>query len=388
MRLSYSQIEWFLRCPYVYKCLFIDKERIPKNKEAAFGGILHEVMEYIYKNKPFIPTLTESLQFYEKQWQSGNLFPLFTNEEQENVYFKEGLSIIKDYYGQNNIEETDVLSVERFFEVPVEDRERGELHLLTGRIDRIDKTKNGIEIIDYKTSKVLKTNREVTRDLQLALYYLGVWHLWPDLIERYSDNVRVSLYFLRHGENISVKKTKEELEKTKEELLNYIRHIEDAIKTNSFEAKPSPLCAKEPYSRLCPFFKDQYRTQKPPLPNKQEVSEAVKGYVQLKEQEKSLKQQIAALNKIIHFYLDGEGLEGIYDGELGIARSQSPLYEIDIAALKMVLESLGRWEDVLEVSSAKLAKIARELPIEYRKKIEEVKKIKGINRSLRIKRLP
>lgn len=386
MRLSYSQIEWFLRCPYVYKCIFIDKARIPKNENAAFGGILHEVMQNMYARVPFIPTLTESLQFYEKQWSARLLPSYFANMVQEQVYFKEGLRIIQNYYKQNNTEETSVMSVERFFEVPIEDKERGKIHLLTGRIDRIDKAANNLEIIDYKTGKALKTNAQVAQDLQLSLYHLAVQSLWPDLVMRYHGNISVSLYFLRHGEKISVKKTEDELEKTKRELIEYIRLIEDAIATNSFEPKHSSLCSMEPYSRFCPFFSDKYRVNKPPLLNKQEVNNAVKSYVELKEQEKTVKKQIAELNGVIHNYLDGEKLESIFDGDLGITRSQSPLYAIDVPAIKALLKSLGRWEEVLEISKTKLAKLKKELPQEYREKIDKAQIQKGITKSLRIKK--
>lgn len=387
MRLSYSQIEWFLRCPYVYKCIFIDKEPVSKGKDAAFGGILHEVMQNMYAQTPFIPTLTQSMQFYEKQWDKRSLPSFFANAMEEQVYFKEGLNIIQDYYRQHGGEEVSIMSVERFFEVPIKDSKRGKIHLLTGRIDRIDKKANRLEIIDYKTGKTLRTNAQVSQDLQLSLYHLGVGALWPDLIERYRGNIFVSLYFLRHGEKISVKKQEEELEKTKKELIDYIGRIEDAIAKNSFEPKASFLCAREPYSRLCPFFKDRYRVNKPPLPNKQEVGDGVKAYIRLKEQEKALKKQITELSAMIHFYLDEEKLESIFDENIGITRSQSPLYTIDVPAIKAILESLGRWDEVLEISKTKLTKLKKELPKEYRKKIDEAQIKKGTTKSLRIKNI-
>lgn len=387
MRLSYSQIEWFLRCPYVYKCIFIDKEPVPKGKHAAYGGILHEVMQNMYTRAPFIPTLTQSMQFYEKQWDKRLLPSFFANAIEERVYFKEGLSVIQDYYRRHGGDEVSVMSIERFFEVPIKDSKRGKIHLLTGRIDRIDKTANSLEIIDYKTGKTLKTNAQVAQDLQLSLYHLGVQSLWPDLIERYSGNVYVSLYFLRHGEKISVKKAQYELEKTKKDLVEYIGRIEDAVATNSFEPKPSSLCAQEPYSRLCPFFKDKYRVNKPSLPNKQEVGDGVKTYIKLKEQEKALKKQISQLSATIHLYLDEEKLESIFDGDIGITRSQSPLYTIDTPVIKVILESLGRWEEVIEISKTKLTKLKKELPQEYRKKIDEAQIKKGTTKSLRIKNI-
>lgn len=387
MRLSYSQLEWFLRCPYLYKYQFIDKHTLPKGKDAAFGGLLHRALEELYKRKPIIPTLTELLSFYEEEWQKRSLHSYFANDVEANVHFKEGMRVLKDFYESNDIGGTRILALEQFFDVPVQDRETGRTHILSGRIDRIDKTKEGIEIIDYKTSRVLKSEKQTSDDLQLSLYHLGMSFLWPEMIQKYRNRVSVALYFLRHGEKVIVRKTPEELKATKDTLLRYIRDIEEALKTSTFEARPSLLCAREPYARICPFFKDRYRDEKPRIQGEKEVGVIVREYGSLKSEEKKIKKRLLELARMIHEYLDDQGLEGIYDGEMGILRSHSALYDIDKFLLKEVLSELGKWEEVLKVSQSKLKKIIGELPEEYREKIKKAQKVKGVSKSLRIKKI-
>ncbi len=386
MRLSYSQLEWFLRCPYLYKYQFIDKHQIPRGKDALFGGLLHKVLEELYKRKPVIPTLTELLTFYEEDWQKGSLNSYFTSEIEANVHFKEGMRIVKDFYQSNDIAAAHILALEQFFNVPIQDQETGRTHTLSGRIDRIDKTKEGIEIIDYKTGRVLKSEKQISNDLQLSLYHLGVSFLWPKLVEKYHDRIWTALYFLRHGEKVMVKKTSEELSVTKDALLGYIRDIEEAIQTNTFEARPSALCAREPYARICPFFKDRYRDEKPKIQGKKEVARIIQEYDSLKREDKKVKVRLGELARIIHEYLDDQGLEGIYEKEKGIIRIQSPVYETDILLLKDILQELGKWEEVLEVSPKKVTIVMGQLPQEYQRRLRSTKKVKTISRSLRIKR--
>lgn len=386
MRLSYSQLEWFLRCPYLYKYQFIDKHSIPKGKDALFGGLLHKTLEELYRKKPVIPTLSEILAFYEEEWQKRSLGSYFSGDTEANVHFKEGMRMIKDFYQSNNIESARVLALEQFFDVPIQDEETGKSHVLSGRIDRIDKIKEGIEIIDYKTGRVLKSEKQIANDLQLSLYHLGVAMLWPKLAETYRDRIFVALYFLRHGEKVTVKKSSDELLLTKEAFLEHIRDIERAIESDTFEARPSSLCARDPYARICPFFKDRYREEKPKIQGKKEVAEIIREYYALKGEDKRIKFRLGELTRMIHDYLDEQGLEGVHEKEGGIMRVQSPSYEFNTDVLKDILKEVGKWEEVLEVSPKKVTIIMNELPQEYQRRLRLAKKVRSVSRSLRVKK--
>ncbi len=385
MRISYSQLEWFLRCPYLYKYQYIDKNKFPKGKDAIFGSLLHDTLEHVYAQRPVFPTLSETLTFFEKEWERKEAESFFDSPLDAGVHFKEGLRIIKDYYSKNDFEHSNVLALEKLFEVPIEDPRTKEMHLLTGRIDRIDKTAQGIEVIDYKTNKTLKSKKQVAQDLQLALYHLGIASLWPDLVTQYKDNIYVSLYFLRHNEKVSVQKKQEELDDIKDKLLGYIQDITRAIAKDEFPPRPSLLCGREPYSRICPYFKDRYRIEKPKIASKQEVGEVISEYTSLKAQEKEIKRRIGELGELVHGYLDEQNLEGIFDNETGIIRFQLPRYEVEKEQVKAILNPLGRWEEVLEISQTKLKKLKNELPEEYRAKLDEARKLKGVTKSLRVK---
>ena len=97
MRLSYSQIDWFLRCPYIFKYQYIDKHRLPSGKAAVFGGLMHKVLEFIHKDSLLTPTPTQAMQFFEQKWEKNNLEKYFKTKIDAEKHYEEGLRIIKDY---------------------------------------------------------------------------------------------------------------------------------------------------------------------------------------------------------------------------------------------------------------------------------------------------
>src|SRR3989338_469200 len=289
MRLSYSQIDWFLRCPYIFKYQYIDKHRLPSGKAAVFGGLMHKVLEFIHKDSLLTPTPTQAMQFFEQKWEKNN-------------------------YESNDFSKIKILALEKRFEIPLIDK-NGESHILSGIIDRIDKMPDEtLEVIDYKTSVSMKTEREIKSDLQLSIYYLGLNSLWPDMVKKHQGKVKAGLYFLRHGEKISTEKTQEELNETKNKLLGYIKDIKRAITENKFPAKPSSLCKYEPYNDICPYFKNINQKEKLKIKN-QEVDDVIREFEDLKINKKQIENKIKELQDKINNYLDEEKLEGIYNKE-------------------------------------------------------------------------
>ena len=66
---------------------------------------------------------------------------------------------------------------------------------ITGRYDRLDYTDNGLELIDYKTSKTIGPSDGI--DLQLGLYFLILEQIYPEALET------LSLIYLRQGQKVS-----------------------------------------------------------------------------------------------------------------------------------------------------------------------------------------
>ncbi len=169
MRISYSALETFQQCPLKYKLQYIDKIKVPPSKEAVFGTLIHETLRMFHDPaRPLPPTEEELLKFYTQNWN----FDVFDNPDEEAAIFQQGIKMLKDYYAKNYSINFNIVDLESRFEAPIE--EGSEVHLITGKIDRIDKLPDGsFEIIDYKTTKKMPSQKIVNENLQLSVYHLG-----------------------------------------------------------------------------------------------------------------------------------------------------------------------------------------------------------------------
>ncbi len=113
---------------------------------------------------------------------------------------------------------------------------------LSGRIDRIDRLRDGtFEVIDYKTGRVPE-EKSTEDNLQLSLYALAC----RDVLK--IPATRFSLYYLEGDEKLTSARTPEQLAKTEQELEEIARTIAHSPLT----ATPSPrVCATCEYRLLC-----------------------------------------------------------------------------------------------------------------------------------------
>lgn len=233
MRLSYSALETFRRCPLKFKFQYVDRIRTPKSKEALFGTLLHSALKILHEPGLIIPTEEEILKYIADNWDAS----IYSSEQESAAAFLQAVKIMKDYYAKNYPADFNVVALETPFEAPV--KAWNELHLITGKIDRIDKTPDGLfEVIDYKTTKKMPSQESVEKDLQLSIYHLGLSRRWPSIIQE-KRPVKVSLYYLKHGEKLSSIRTADNLEATEESLIKNLESVGRAYQTQKFDPCPT-----------------------------------------------------------------------------------------------------------------------------------------------------
>lgn len=374
MRISYSSVGTYQTCPLKYKYQHVDRIPEPKSKEAVFGTLVHAVLKYVHTPALLSPSLDQALDYFSKGWNSE----VYEDELEERSAFSQGVTIIQNYLEHNKPNDFTIVDLESRFAIEIGTEETGK-HIVSGIIDRIDKTADGYEIIDYKTTRKMPSQDKVDNDLQLSIYLKAFLARYPKEIERI-DKITVSLYYLKHGVKLSSTRTLEQLARVDETFLDVIRSIEEA----KFEPILSPLCDWCGYQKICPLWKHKFsETHKLET---EEVKGAITEYLDLKGKMSAEKQRLGKLQTMILQYMDQEGVDRVFDDAGIIGKSLRKTYKYDPEMLRGILEPLDKWESVLKVDGIALRTILATLPSSLQESAEKAKVLDKESVSLSVKK--
>ena len=361
MRISYSGLDTFSTCPAKYKLQYIDKIKTLKSKEALFGTMIHDCLKVFHEPSKPIPMIEDDLlKYFTEKWDNS----IYIDKQEEAFAFHQGIDILKRYYLENQTKEFNIVNLETSFNISI----GKDLHQITGRIDRIDKLEDGtFEVIDYKTSKKMPSQAIVDDNFQLSIYYLGIISRWPQIKEQ-NRSVKLSLYYLKHGEKLSATRTKKHIEETENKVLELITEIEKS----NFEPKMNPLCDWCSYQPYCPLYKHKYIKEQKTV-NSEEIKEIIKEYFKIKAKQGESNKRINELKKEINIYCDKNELDRIFGDEGYITRLSQQRFNYDSDKLKEILEPLGKWNEILTVDKVKFKKVIDSLPNNIKKEIDKVK---------------
>ncbi len=240
---SHSRLSTFEQCPFKFKLRYIDKvtPEIENFIEAFLGSVVHNTLEWLYLQvkENNVPELDDVVLRYASEWHENytpdiNIVKFGTTSKD---YYNKGIKFLIDYYMKHKPFEDGTLDVEKRVVVNLEDYE------IQGYIDRLvfNSEKDEYEIHDYKTAKNLPSQDKVDTDRQLALYSIAIK-------EEFGKDVKLVWHYLAHNKKITSRRTDEQLEDLKEEILELIKKIES---TTEFPVKKSVLCGWCGYKNMC-----------------------------------------------------------------------------------------------------------------------------------------
>lgn len=233
--LSYSQIESYMNCALQYKYKYILNIPTLPNHALSFGTTIHNTLNELHTRLVFDTPVTfeDLMAIYEKNWE-----PLgYLNEEHRQARFEKGKTLLKNYYELNVPGKVKPIALEKSFSLKIDGIK------FLGRIDRIDPLDGGgVEILDYKTGST-KTQKEVDKDLQVALYAVGAKEALG------LDPKQLSLYFVEEGVKVNTTRTEAQLMEAKQDVINIV----GKIKKGEFEASPGMQCTWCEFKEICPF---------------------------------------------------------------------------------------------------------------------------------------
>lgn len=233
VNLTVSDLSVYLKCPSQFKFKVIYKIPTLTSAAAKFGVLIHRVLQKFHQHSLEKPTsLDFLLSLYEQAL--ATLPAVYYPSQNEVELYREAL---KAYFKNFINQDGDCFLIEQAFELSLNG------HIISGRVDRVDKLKNGsYELIDYKTGSS-KGKNEVKKEIQLAVYALGAkknWRLEPE---------RLTYYFIKTGEKVSLSLAEVDLEETEQLITTTLENIASGIFTPKEDYFHCQHCD---YELICP----------------------------------------------------------------------------------------------------------------------------------------
>jgi putative RecB family exonuclease len=249
---SHSKISTFEQCPLKYKFRYIDKiiPEIKETIECFLGKKVHETLEWVYKiaweRDLEIDDLVEHFAINWKKDLSDDI-AIVKEEFNSEYYFNKGIRFLVDYFLKHQPFRDNTIETEKRIFVNLDSLGN---YKVVGFIDRLvhHKDSNIFEIHDYKTTSSLKTQEELDNDRQLALYSIGIRNSFDKV-----DDVHLVWHFLDFNQQKISKRTHEQLEILKKQIIELIDKIEN---TKEFLANPGCLCNWCEFKNQCSSSKE------------------------------------------------------------------------------------------------------------------------------------
>jgi len=236
--ITFSNLQMFDICPLHYKAKVILGIPTPPAAVQSFGISIHNTLYNFYKQlqEGNTPSLKQLLTILEKEWKKEGY-----QGKEEKEYFSEGVRMLKKFYETEARKPANVLGLELPFSFVLKNGVK-----VFGKIDRIDKKGNGIEIIDYKTGED-NPKADKAHQLQLEMYALAATRVKDAVLNKDPKDITLTLHFLKGNTKKSMNFKKEDLDKLEDDLIEKIEEIEKS----DFKCSKSVLCQNCEYRLLC-----------------------------------------------------------------------------------------------------------------------------------------
>jgi DNA helicase-2/ATP-dependent DNA helicase PcrA len=255
-RVSFTQLAAFSKCPLQYKYAHILRIPIFGKHQMSFGKSMHNTLQHfleqhlnqtnnaqtsLFDTNPEpeaqnIPTLKDLLKLYEQNW----INEWYPTQEIKEEYQKKGKDSLTEYHKILTETKPEIAFIEKGFTIKIGDI------TIKGRIDRIDKTENAYEIVDYKTGSPKKDGKLSWDDKkQLILYAIAGERCFDPPL----NITKLTYHYLENNTSVSFE-PKDEL---KEKLIEEVKSSVNAIRTSDFAPSPGFHCNFCDFKDICEF---------------------------------------------------------------------------------------------------------------------------------------
>ncbi len=238
---SFTQLATFEKCPMQYKFSHILK--VPTRGKAVFSygktmhNALYEFLMELGSKKGSFKHLTE---LYQKNW----IDEWYDGKSEKDAYYRQGLDSLKNFWRDFSVRRPKIFNIDGAPSLEKDFNLKINGYAITGKIDRIDESSRGIEIIDYKTGTAKDRLRPEDK-MQLMMYRIAAKEVF-DL-----DTEKLTYFYLDKASPLSFSPTDDDAVREKEKIAGII----DELVKSDFRAKPGWQCEWCEFKTMCEFAK-------------------------------------------------------------------------------------------------------------------------------------
>ncbi|MGI8608963.1 MAG: ATP-dependent helicase [Candidatus Dormibacteria bacterium] len=230
---SYSALDTYQTCPRAYQYRYIYRLPTRTSPEQQFGVAVHQALSLILQEATDgQPTVERAMAVFDTVFGGDR----FCDPINLDLWQQRGRDFVAALHRRGRLDGRALhVAPEQPFNLSMAG------FRLKGRIDRIDRARNGFRLVDYKTGEV-KDEWQLERDLQLGLYAIAaeqVFGLRP---------VTLAICYLEDGIEVDVLKTTSQLQADAERA----GELAAGITAGDFTPQPSPWkCARCDFRLVC-----------------------------------------------------------------------------------------------------------------------------------------
>jgi putative RecB family exonuclease len=239
LRLSFSRVDTYERCPLQFRFRYLDKLPSTPSPNLSWGQAIHAALEAWWDQKlPQPPPVGVLYQALYDHWDDTGFTDM--SRDEKLVWYRHARDVLTRHHQLYSRDYIPAVACEQWFELDL-----GDGVALCGSIDHVARTPGGgLGVVDWKTNRRARSRTEVAASLQLAVYTLATRELWG------REPEWVALDFVVPGLRVTVDRADIDVDGA----VARIRAAAARIADEQFDPAPSPLCNWCDYRGVCPAF--------------------------------------------------------------------------------------------------------------------------------------
>lgn len=260
MALSYSQLSTYRRCPRQYEYASVKKLPRAMSEGESFGSSLHNTLRKfgLLELEKQQPVLKKQLALFTDDhhkdvppdlslttllslWRESFIAEGYPSRAVMDARLMEGEAALKRFHEWWSREQREVVAIEKGFTFHIPGPSG---FAFAGRFDRVERTREGLRIIDFKSTGP-RDPSSLKTDLQLSMYAIAGEDTWKESV--------ASLILLCVQENGVTEQATNRTSAELHDALTSIRLLHERMEAKDYAATPSAaICRQCPYRDICP----------------------------------------------------------------------------------------------------------------------------------------